>query len=133
MENDLVQIKTITFPTLVAVTPDEHATGLMWKKWPPPVMCFPYRNAEVRKFWMKNCLSPLDIVFCKDGKVISICYGEPLSTKQVGPNYPSDLVVELPHGTAVKCGINVGDDVKLQRTTRTIARDIQDIFKRLSR
>lgn len=106
-----VLIENYSFPTLVAQTEEDHARGLMFKPWPPPVMCFPYKKATVRKFWMKNCQSPLDIIFCRGNKIISIHKGEPHSTAMVGPNEPSDFVVELPYGTARKYGFKPGNEV----------------------
>lgn len=129
--NDEIQIAGISFPTLVAVTPEEHAQGLMWKKWPPPVMVFPYNRAEVRKFWMRNTLSPLDIVFCNDDTIIDICYGEPMSTRLIGPERASNLVIELPHGTVEQHKFAVGDKVRLSVSRKTIARDISNVFNNL--
>lgn len=131
MQSDIVHIGNNSFPTLIAITPEEQSKGLMYRKWPPPVMCFPYLTAGVHKFWMQNTLSPLDIIFCKDNKIVSICYGEPLSTQLIGPNIPSDLVVELPHGTVSKCGISVGDDVQLIYSKQTIARDIRNLIRKI--
>lgn len=125
---DKVFIKNIEFPTLVALTWQEQERGLMWKSWPPPVMCFPYKEAVVRKFWMKNTISPLDIVFCRENKIIAICQGTPLSTDQIGPEMPSDLVVELPAGTVSAHGIQVGDDVGLKLSLASIGRKIANFM-----
>jgi len=112
-----VSLNGTVFKTIVAETEQEHQTGLMWQQWPPPVMVFPYKFASHRKFWMKNTVSPLDIIFCRAGQVIGIFKGEPLSTAMVGPNETSDLVVELPYGTAEKIGLRVGDNVGFKNTT----------------
>lgn len=112
------------FPTLVAVTPREHQQGLMFKPWPPPVMSFPYDTAEIRKFWMKDTPSPLDIIFGKDDKVVGIYRGKPLSLECVGPDIPSDLVVELPQGTVDSCDIKIGSDLKLYCSLKTIAKQV---------
>ena len=109
-----VYINDKYFPTLVAITPEEHSQGLMFKPYPPPIMAFPYTRAEVRKFWMKNTICSLDIIFCKKNKIIAICAGQPLSTKLIGPNDPSDLVIEMPYGTANSNGFKIGDDVRLE-------------------
>lgn len=101
------------FKTVLAISDKEKEIGLMYHKWPPPVMTFLYTEGEFKKFWMKNTPSPLDIVFCYNGKVVSIHKGEPFSTKMVGPNDLSDLVVELPYGTCNKFGIDVGNSVTL--------------------
>lgn len=122
--SDCVYIAGKPYQTLIAVSLKEHMQGLMFKPWPPPVMCFPYKNAEVRKFWMKNTISPLDILFCRDDRIISICHGEPLSTELVGPDENSDLVIELPAGTAKERGIKVGDSATLYYTPATAARQI---------
>jgi uncharacterized membrane protein (UPF0127 family) len=118
MSLDEVIIKGTSFPTLIAVTEDEHATGLMFRK-DPCVMTFPYDRLAIRKFWMKNTLLPLDIVFCREGKVVDVCHGEPLSEMQIGPNMASDLVIELPCGTAKILQLKTGDAVELKYSTRT--------------
>lgn len=101
------------FKTVLAVSDKEKQLGLMHQEWPPPVMTFLYTESEFKKFWMKNTPSPLDIVFCSNGKVLSVHQGVPFSTKLVGPNEPSDLVIELPYGTCKKFGIDSGDSVKI--------------------
>lgn len=113
MFKDTVQIGNHYFDTLIALTEYEQARGLMEKSWPPPVMCFPYKKSSIHKFWMKNTPSPLDIIFVKNNKVLDIFKGEPYSLVAVGPEEPSDLVVELPFGTAKKLGIKKGDPVKI--------------------
>jgi uncharacterized membrane protein (UPF0127 family) len=111
-----ISIKGQVFPTEVAITEAEQNRGLMFREWPPPIMVFPYKSAATRRFWMKNTISPLDIVFCKANYVVGIFKGEPLSTKLLGPDEPSDLVVELPAGTASRLGLSVGDYVGFGRT-----------------
>lgn len=123
--DDLISINGQSFPTLVAVTPEEHQKGLMFQSWPPPIMVFPYRSASYRKFWMKNTVSPLDIVFCNANRVVGICKGTPLSTELVGPNTASDMVVELPAGTVERLGLGVGDYVGFAPTKETLARQVR--------
>lgn len=108
------------FNVLVAISDEEQRKGLMFREWPPPVMVFPYKTAEVRKFWMKNTISPLDIVFCNNNCIIDICKGEAMSTCLVGPNKPVNFVVELPYGTVQKLGIKIGQTIKFRRSAETI-------------
>jgi uncharacterized protein len=122
---DTISIKGQVFPILVAVTPSEQQRGLMFQEWPPPIMAFPYNVAASRRFWMKNTISPLDIVFCRANHVVGIFRGEPMSTKLVGPDEPSDLVVELPAGTADCLGLQVGDYVGYAPTKETLARQLR--------
>ena len=116
MKDDVVSLKGVPFKTLVAETPTEQQIGLQGRAWPPPVMTFPLRSFAYTKFWMNNTPAPLDIIFCRAGRVIGIFKGEPMSTKLVGPDEVSDLVVELPHGTAARIGLSVGDYVGFNPT-----------------
>ena len=125
---DKVYIGKHCFTTLVAVSEEEHRKGLMGKQWPPPIMAFPYKKAEIRKFWMKNTPSPLDILFIRSGHIIDICQGHPHSLSTVGPDEPSDLVVELPAGSAKDFGISIGDDVTLYYSINTAMKKMQNQF-----
>lgn len=111
MKDSFVKIKNHTIPTLLAISEEEQQVGLMYRKELPPSMSFIYSYPRINKFWMKNTYCPLDIVFCKSGKVVDICKGEPLSTKVVGPDHLTDLIVELPYGTCKSLGVQVGDEV----------------------
>jgi uncharacterized membrane protein (UPF0127 family) len=126
--SDRVIIKGQQFDALMAITSDEVASGLMYKSWPPPVMAFPFVKADVRKFWMKNTTSPLDIVFCRAGKIIGIFAGTPLSLEHIGPDEPCDLVVEFPRGTVARNRIAVGDSVKLSYSVSTMARRLRNYY-----
>jgi uncharacterized membrane protein (UPF0127 family) len=123
MEQGYIYIHDNIFPTLLAISGDEQAKGLMYQEWPPPVMSFVYAAPQVNRFWMKNTPSPLDIVFCHKGKVAEICYGEPHSTQVVGSRI-SDLVIELPYGIVDSTGIKVGQSVGLVKPTRQDLRKI---------
>lgn len=123
MEQGYVYINNNIFPTLLAISIEEQAHGLMYQEWPPPVMSFVYDSPRVNRFWMKNTPSPLDIIFCHGGKVTEICYGEPHSTSVVGTQL-SDLVIELPHGTANSVEIKVGQAVGLVSPTLSQLRKI---------
>ena len=117
MKQGSISVKGQVFPVLIAASDHERRQGLMWQEWPPPIMAFPYEKPSFNKFWMKNTISPLDIVFCKGSSVIGVFKGEPLSTTLVGPNEASDLIVEFPAGTADRLGIKPGDYVGFCRTS----------------
>jgi uncharacterized protein len=116
MEQGYIYLHNNIFPTLLAISSDEQAQGLMHQEWPPPVMSFVYVNASVNRFWMKNTPSPLDIIFCHKGKIAEICQGEPHSTQVIGSQL-SDLVVELPRGTADSISLKIGQSVGLVKPT----------------
>lgn len=119
---DTVILGTHKLPAIIALTEEEQARGLMYRSWPPPVMAFPYDDPKIRKFWMKNTPSPLDLVFCRKGEVITIVSGLPLSIDMIGPDEPSDLVIELPRGRASKLGIVQGTSAKIVYSLITLAR-----------
>ena len=119
--NDKIVFGAAELETLVALTDVEQERGLMFRL-VPAVMSFPYEKPAIRKFWMKNTVCPLDIVFCHAGKVVDVYYGQPLSLEHVGPNIMTDLVVELPYGSAEKLGIWCGQSVKLSYSMRTLAK-----------
>ena len=114
-----------TLSAIIALTEDEQRIGLMRQPWPPPVMVFPYESSRVRKFWMKDTPSPLDIIFCRAGQVLSVVAGEPLCLTHVGPDEPSDLVIELPKGMAQNLDIVSGTKVKVVYGLFTLARKIE--------
>jgi uncharacterized protein len=66
-----------------------------------------------QKFWMKNTLIPLDILFLDSGgTIIHIAHGTPLSLTPVGPDAPVATAIEIAGGRAKKEGITVGDKVR---------------------
>jgi uncharacterized membrane protein (UPF0127 family) len=113
MKSSTLVIKGINVPTLLAVSESEQQMGLMYCHNLPPSMSFVYDSPKINKFWMKNTPKELDIVFCKSGRVIHIAKGSPFSTTTIGPDFPTDLVVEFPYGTCSQLGVKEGDEVSL--------------------
>lgn len=126
---DFVIIGKHKLGTLVALTEEEQERGLKGASWPPPIMSFPFVSATIRKFWMHETTTPLDIIFCKAGKIVSIHRGEPLSLKFMGPNSPTDLVIESPAGTVAERNVQIGQDVQLRYSVKTLARKFEVILK----
>lgn len=123
MKSGYIFIASNVFETLLAISQEEQEKGLMEQPWPPPVMSFIYDKPRLNKFWMHRTPSPLDIVFCRKGEVISIHKGEPFSTSVIGPDEFSDLVIELPHGTVASEGILLRSKVGI------ISPSLQDLHK----
>jgi uncharacterized membrane protein (UPF0127 family) len=107
-----VILGTYQLPTELAITAEEQEKGLMGRTI-PSIMSFVYSEPRVNSFWMHKTPLPLDLIFCQGNKIVAIHQGEPNSTKLIG-GIVSDLVVELPQGTANKLGLQAGDPVKLQ-------------------
>lgn len=128
MKSGFVFLQENVFPTLIALSHEEQSKGLMYQEWPPPVMSFVYFKPQINRFWMKNTPSPLDIIFCYNNKISEICRGEPFSTKVIGGEKESDLVIELPYGTVKSSGIKIGDNVGLIKPTLFELKKIAGIY-----
>ncbi len=117
------------FQVEVAQTPEARSRGLMGRARVPPRggMLFAYPEEEFRAFWMKNCLTDLDLAYL-DGarRVVSIHRlrreplrrpGETESAYEARlPVYPSAAparyALELAPGTLERLGVGVGDRVE---------------------
>ena len=117
METGFIYVEGNVFETLIAISEAEQQKGLMRQPFPPPIMSFVYAEPRINKFWMAGTPSPLDIVFCYQNKICQIHHGEPFSTRQIGDNNFSDLVIEFPLGTVSSTGIKIGNDVGLIKPT----------------
>ena len=99
----------------IADTAPEHSSGLMFR---PPLpqgrgMLFVMEYEEEQQFWMKNTPSPLDLIFAsKDGVIVSIKQGEPLSTASISSVKPAKFVLEVAQGEAARLGIQPGDRMR---------------------
>lgn len=121
---DSLQYNNYLIPIKIALTLDEHETGLMFQKKAFP-MAFPYKKSDIHQFWMKNTLVPLDLVFCNDNKIVAFGQGKPLSLDLIGKNIISDLVLEFPLGTIRKMGMKVQDSIWLKYSLKTLAAEFQ--------
>ncbi|MEG4836713.1 DUF192 domain-containing protein [Microcoleus sp. B9-D4] len=101
----------------VAQTPQEQATGLMFRTELPDDrgMFFPIEPARNVRFWMKNVLIELDMVFLREGVVQAIIPNVPPCLSETCPNYgpdvPVDGVIELRGGRAAQLGLKIGDRI----------------------
>ncbi|MCS6913308.1 MAG: DUF192 domain-containing protein [Myxococcales bacterium] len=104
--------RPVTVEVEVARTPEEHARGLMFRRELPEGrgMLFLFPRAEVRRFWMKNTLIPLDILFLDEKlRVVSIEENTaPHDETGRGPDEPVQYVLEVPAGYARRHGIGPG-------------------------
>ena len=108
---------THTFRTEVADTPEAQRRGMMFRTEmaPDEAMLFPYAEADIRSFWMRNTVLPLDIVFiAEDGSIINIADGVPYNEVSVLSEAPAIAVLELAGGRAEELGIGPGDTVQWQ-------------------
>lgn len=84
-------------------------------------MLFLFDTADYLRFWMKDMKFPIDILFIKDDKIVTIYLNaqNPQSTEEnlnpplYTPTEPSNKVLELKAGTVEKYGIKQGDSVQI--------------------
>ena len=104
------------FGVEMAVTPEEQAKGLMFRRELPDMqgMLFDFHREQPTSFWMKNTYVPLDMIFIRaDGRILRIAENTvPLSEALVPSGGPVRAVLEVIAGTAKKLGIAAGDRVK---------------------
>jgi uncharacterized membrane protein (UPF0127 family) len=104
------------FGVELAVTPEEQARGLMFRRDLPEMqgMLFDFHREQPTSFWMKNTYVSLDMIFIRaDGRILSIAENTvPLSEALVPSGGPVRAVLEVIAGTCKKLGIAPGDRVK---------------------
>lgn len=111
----------------VARTVSEQRRGLGGRDDIGDGMLFCYRDAQTRRFWMKDMRVPLDVVWLRDGRVIGVVENIPVfsefyeHTEAPFSLYtvtdwtgfatfaPVDAVLELPAGAVAAHGITEGD------------------------
>lgn len=81
-------------------------------------MLFVFRTNGIHKFWMKNTLIPLDIVWLDDSQqVVFIEHNaKPCGTSEcsaISPDKNSRYVLEINGGIAEKIGLHIGDAVTI--------------------
>lgn len=100
----------------LAVTPEEHANGLMFRKKLSggTGMLFIFEDDAYRAFWMKNTFIALDIIFLNSSwNVVDIHpFAKPLSEKTITSRFPARYVFEINAGEADRCGIQIGTKAK---------------------
>jgi hypothetical protein len=99
----------------VAQTPDERATGLMFRRTMPANdgMLFAFEEAGTQCFWMKNTLLPLSVAFvADDGTIVNIDDMQPQTLDSHCSTRPVRYVLEMNKGWFSKRGIKAGMKLK---------------------
>lgn len=99
----------------VAQTPQEQATGLMWRTemGANDGMLFIFPKAGVQCFWMKNTLIPLSIAFLDEqGEIVNIDEMKPRTETSHCSAKPVRHVLEMNAGWFHKRGLKSGSKLK---------------------
>lgn len=117
-----VELGGQTIALEVAQTRQQQAIGLMSRETlaDDRGMLFPFSPPESVRFWMKNVLISLDMVFVYQGEVIAIANDVPPCTTDPCPVYGPDeqlvdYVIELRGGVAEAIGVQIGDSVEIRQ------------------
>jgi hypothetical protein len=101
----------------VAQTPDERATGLMFRREMAQQdgMLFVFEEPATQCFWMKNTLLPLSVAFvADDGTIVNLDDMKPQTLDSHCSAKPVRYVLEMNVGWFAKRGLKAG--TKLQGT-----------------
>lgn len=114
-----IHIGAHAFDVQYALTAEQKRKGLMFVEDMPDNhgMVFLYPKQSVTKFWMRNTLIPLDMLFFdKDMKLVHIeNSATPHDLSPRGPNTPVCIVVEINGGMAETLNIQMGEILSLNR------------------
>lgn len=121
-----ITIKDKTFTVEVAKTPKEKQVGLSSKISIAQDygMYFPFEKTDYYAFWMKNMKFPIDIIFIKDNKIVTIHDSVPAPKSDTDnlplyqPDEPANAVFEITAGLSKKYGFAKGDSVTLQNISK---------------
>lgn len=110
-----IQINNNLFNVKPLLTSKDIQNGMMFKKFDGSfdgMLFFMQRGPQ--SFWMKNCSSPLDIIFIDGNTISSISHNCKPCYSDECPTYEGfgDMVLELPGGTCRKYDISEDDEVK---------------------
>lgn len=104
--------KKSSFKIEIAQTPQALEKGLMDRKSLPSDsgMLFIFPDEQIRTFWMKNTLIPLDMIFMDSKKqIVGIVYNATPQTLTIrSVNKPSQYVLEVNAGQALMNNLKIG-------------------------
>jgi uncharacterized membrane protein (UPF0127 family) len=113
-----VYVQDKPFRVEIAETPEAHARGLMFRSRLKEGygMLFIFGEEDIRSFWMKNTLIPLDIIYLNsDRQVVDLYASVPPCCSDPCPSYisalPARYVLEIAGGTAKKLKLQIGDKI----------------------
>lgn len=109
-----VSINGVFYSIEEVISIEDKAKGLMFRKTlgKNHGMLFSYDTEKVIPIWMKNTYLPLDIIWInKNGLIVDIQQGKPLSEKILYPKSLAKYVLELPQGETLKSKAKNGTKV----------------------
>ena len=109
--------RTVPFRVEVAITPEEHARGLMYRSHldADAGMLFVFEEPAVQRFWMKNTLIPQDMIFITPELRIAGIVANAAPETETERMVParSLYVLEIGGGLSARLGIHAGELVEM--------------------
>lgn len=123
MRTPTATVNNQTFKLYMADSDNERMIGLSEKTSMPQDygMLFEFEKADYYPFWMKNMKFPIDIIFIKDNKIVTIYQNlqPPASTEDslpiLKPESEADKVLEINAGLSQKYNLKKGDEVQIKK------------------
>ncbi len=111
-----------SFKVELAVTPEEQARGLMYRKSlkRDAGMLFVYSSEAIVHFWMKNTYIPLDMVFINSQHIVTGVHrsAKPHDETAISSGLPVRYVLEINAGRADQCGVKAGSKAAFKQIDR---------------
>lgn len=106
-----IYIKDIEFPVTILRKKSELEKGLKGKTSINGCYFFMLQDTDTHSFWMKDCLVPLDIIFCDNNQIVKIFHNCPPCNGNDCRRYshPGNVVLEVAGGICNQNGISEGD------------------------
>lgn len=119
-----ITIRNHTFVVELTDTQSEQERGLSYRSSldEGSGMLFVFEKPQILTFWMKGMEFPLDIIFIRDNKIITIYKNvpKPAPNTQLGnlprysPKEPANYVLEINAGLSEKYDFQEGDSVEIK-------------------
>lgn len=108
------EIKGHKFQLLIAKSDNDKQIGLSkYKNLPEDKgMIFIFEKPDFYPFWMKDMKFPIDIIFVRDNKIVTIYENLPINNLSIyPPTEASNKVLEINANLSKKYGFSVGNSV----------------------
>ena len=107
------------FDAEVAESEEARTRGMMWRTQlaRDKAMLFIFPDEQVRSFWMRNTLIPLDMIFISaDKKIVGIvAEAAPKTLTSRSVPVPAKYVLEVAGGWSERAGVRAGSQVEIDR------------------
>jgi len=111
LPRNLLTVGIHQIDTQLAVSPEQHAVGLMFRKEMPQHegMMFIFQNSSQQCFWMKNTILALTAAFiADDGTIVNLEDMKPQTLDSHCSKRPVRFVLEMNQGWFAKKGLKAG-------------------------